>query len=99
MGLVRTLDTLASILDTEGPSSGLAYLNEGVAHRYSAVYRLAGLTLKNVLLHDKSGRLRPEYLAAMNEAARKAHFADGFLDRRTKEMIATHVSALNHCKY
>ncbi|MGJ7510137.1 guanylate cyclase [Variovorax sp. GT1P44] len=65
MGLVRTLDTLLSILETEGPSKGLAFLNEGVAHRYSAVYRLAGLTLKNVLLHDKTGRLRPEYLAAI----------------------------------
>jgi GAF domain-containing protein len=65
MGLVRTLDTLSSILDVEGPSSGLAFLNEGVPHRYSAVYRLAGLTLKNVLLHDKTGRLRPEYLAAI----------------------------------
>jgi prepilin-type N-terminal cleavage/methylation domain-containing protein/prepilin-type processing-associated H-X9-DG protein len=43
--------------------------------------------------------LQPEYLAAINEAARKAHFADGFLDRRTKEMIATYVSALNKCKY
>lgn len=43
--------------------------------------------------------LQPEYLAAINEAARKAHFADGFLDRRTKEMIATHVSALNRCKF
>lgn len=65
MGLVRTLDSLSSILDTEGPSRGLAFLNEGVAHRYSAIYRLSGLTLKNVLLHDKAGRLRPEYLAAI----------------------------------
>jgi hypothetical protein len=27
------------------------------------------------------------------------HFADGHLDRRTKEMIATWVSALNACRY
>jgi hypothetical protein len=65
MGLVRTLDTLSSILDSEGPSKALAFLNEGVTHRYSAIYRLSGLTLKNVLLHDKTGRLRPEYLAAI----------------------------------
>ncbi|MDM0109530.1 GAF domain-containing protein [Variovorax sp. J22R24] len=65
MGLPRTLQTLSSILDARGPSDGLAFLNDGVPHRYSAIYRLSGLTLKNVLLHDKTGRLRPEYLAAI----------------------------------
>ncbi|MDM0073804.1 GAF domain-containing protein [Variovorax sp. J2P1-59] len=65
MGLPRTLQTLSSILDADGPSNALAFLNDGVAHRYSAIYRLAGLTLKNVLLHDKTGKLRPEYLAAI----------------------------------
>jgi hypothetical protein len=43
--------------------------------------------------------LKPEYLAYINDLSRKAHFADGFIDRRTKEMIATYVSALNKCKY
>jgi hypothetical protein len=43
--------------------------------------------------------LKPEYMAFIHGVAQKAHFADGFLDRRTKEMIATHVSALNKCKY
>jgi len=43
--------------------------------------------------------LKPEYLAAINELSQRAHFSDGFIDRRTKEMIATYVSALNKCKY
>ncbi|MCC2671882.1 MAG: hypothetical protein K0Q72_4353, partial [Armatimonadetes bacterium] len=43
--------------------------------------------------------LAPDYLAAINEAARKAHFADGFLTRREHEIIASYVSALNKCKY
>ncbi len=43
--------------------------------------------------------LKPEYMGLVNDLAQKAHFADGFIDRRTKEMIATHVSALNKCKY
>jgi hypothetical protein len=43
--------------------------------------------------------LKPEYLADIQVLSQKAHFADGFIDRRTKEMIATHVSALNKCKY
>jgi hypothetical protein len=43
--------------------------------------------------------LQPEYLAGIHALARKAHFADGFLDRRTKEMIATYVSGLNDCRF
>lgn len=43
--------------------------------------------------------LQPEYLALVEALARRAHFSDGFLPRRTKEMIATYVSALNKCRY
>lgn len=43
--------------------------------------------------------LKPEYMGHIHELAQVAHFADGFIDRRTKEMIATYVSSLNHCKY
>jgi hypothetical protein len=35
----------------------------------------------------------------INKLSRQAHFSDGYLDRRTKEMIATYVSAINKCKY
>jgi len=65
--------------------------------RMAEVEKLIGRRPPGGILRTMS--LKPEYLAAINEAARKAHFADGFLDRRTKEMIATHVSALNKCKY
>lgn len=65
--------------------------------RMAQVEKLLGRRPPGGILRTMS--LQPEYLAAINEAARKAHFADGFLDRRTKEMIATHVSALNKCKY
>ena len=43
--------------------------------------------------------LQPEYLRLINELSIKAHFSDGHLNRRTKEMIATYVSSLNKCKY
>jgi hypothetical protein len=43
--------------------------------------------------------LQPEYLKYINDLSMKAHFSDGYLPRRVKEMIATHVSALNKCKY
>jgi hypothetical protein len=42
---------------------------------------------------------QPEWLAHINDLATQSHFSPGFLDVRTKEMIATYVSALNHCKF
>ncbi len=35
----------------------------------------------------------------MDEVSDQVHFSDGHLDLRTKEMIATYVSALNRCSY
>lgn len=65
MALPRNLETFSAVLRAEGPAAALAYLNEGVPHRYSAVYRFAGPLLRNVLLHDKAGEIPPEYLAAV----------------------------------
>jgi GAF domain-containing protein len=65
MPLPRNLETFSVILHAEGAAAALAYLNEGVPHQYSAVYRFAGPMLRNVLLHDKAGKMRPEYLAAV----------------------------------
>jgi hypothetical protein len=42
--------------------------------------------------------LRPDFLAAIDQASR-LHFSDGALTRAQHEMIASYVSALNHCKY
>ena len=52
MGLPRT-QTLSSTLDAQGPSGGLAFLNEGVQHGTAPSTVSGGLTLKDVLLHDK----------------------------------------------
>ena len=42
--------------------------------------------------------LRPDFLVAINSAARM-HFSDGALTRAQHEMIAAYVSALNRCHY
>jgi hypothetical protein len=42
--------------------------------------------------------LRPDFLEAIDEAS-KLHFTDGALSRAEHEMIASHVSALNRCRY
>ncbi|OUM04075.1 hypothetical protein [Variovorax sp. JS1663] len=65
MALPRDLETFSAVLRAEGPAAALAYLNEGVPHRYSAIYRFAGLKLQNVFLQDKLGEMRPQYLATV----------------------------------
>jgi hypothetical protein len=42
---------------------------------------------------------RPDFLRQVIEFSNTVHFSDGHLLRRHKEMIATYVSALNHCPY
>jgi len=42
--------------------------------------------------------LRPDFLSAI-QAASRLHFSDGALTRAQHEMIASYVSALNHCRY
>jgi alkylhydroperoxidase family enzyme len=42
--------------------------------------------------------LRPDFLQAISDASR-LHFSDGALTRAQHEMIASYVSALNHCHY
>lgn len=73
------------------------WAEEGDARYEEATRALGGRKPTAGILRTMS--LKPEYLAYINDLSRKAHFADGFIDRRTKEMIATYVSALNKCKY
>ncbi len=42
---------------------------------------------------------RPDFLAAIMEASGRLHFTDGALTRAQHEMIASYVSAINHCHY
>jgi hypothetical protein len=42
---------------------------------------------------------RPDFLRQVIEFSNNVHFSEGHLSRRHKEMIATYVSALNHCPY
>ncbi|HEU4751783.1 MAG TPA: carboxymuconolactone decarboxylase family protein [Armatimonadota bacterium] len=65
--------------------------------RLAEAQRLLGRPVGPGILRTMS--LKPEYLAGMQAVAQKAHFQDGFLPRRIKEMIATRVSALNKCRY
>jgi hypothetical protein len=42
---------------------------------------------------------RPDFLRQVLQFSNVVHFSEGHLSRRHKEMIASHVSFLNHCPY
>ncbi|MBI1310766.1 hypothetical protein GC176_05610 [bacterium] len=47
----------------------------------------------------KSFSHRPDFLRRVMQFSNELHFSDGHLNRRTKELIASLVSALNQCPY
>lgn len=57
------IERLRSELQKGGLAGGLRFLNDPVGHRYTGVYRLQDMLLKNVELYDKQGEMRPEFLA------------------------------------
>ena len=62
---MRTTENLRAALSDGGPDALLEYLNKGVPHRYTAVYRFDGELLRNVLLCDKLDQVRPDFLLAV----------------------------------
>lgn len=63
------------------------------------VYRRLGQGKETVPDIFKTMSLRPELMEKMVDVSDTGHFADGYLDRRTKEQIATFVSGLNRSHY
>ena len=62
---MRTLEALTTALNEGGPIAMMEFLNKGVPHRYTAVYRFDGELLRNVLLVDKLDQIRPDFLLAV----------------------------------
>lgn len=65
--------------------------------RYAEAARLMGRPVTGGIMRTMT--FQPEWMMAINVLARHAHFSPGFLDVRTKEMIASYVSGLNDCKF
>lgn len=63
--MLNDLNTFTSILMAAGPLAAVSYLNAGVTHRFTAVYRFSGQVLKNVLLFDKRREVIPPFLAVV----------------------------------
>ncbi|WP_066270611.1 GAF domain-containing protein [Hydrogenophaga palleronii] len=74
------LEELRTALRHTGIDGGLKVLNDGIAHRYTALYRLHDSMLKNVGLFDKAGEVRAEYLAVVPLESSFCQFVlrDGF---------------------
>lgn len=88
-------EILASLKKAAGVMR-IDWAEEGDAN-YAESVRLMGHPPGTGILRTMT--LQPEYLKYINDLSMKAHFSDGYLPRRVKEMIATYVSQLNRCKY
>ncbi len=73
----RSLAAFTSLLEIQGAEAAIHHLNAGVAHRFTAVYRLDGGMLRNVLLCDKLGEICPEFLAEVPLATSFCQFVLG----------------------
>jgi len=62
---LRSVDSFLDVVRSSGVEEALAWLNSGVPHRYSAIYRFEGALLRNEFLFDKKGAPRPAYLLAV----------------------------------
>jgi len=60
------IDALMDVASSEGLRALLLRLNERVAHRYTAIYRLNGEMLQCVHLIDKTGAVQPGFLAEVS---------------------------------
>lgn len=58
----RSVEQFIQVLGSGGPSEALAYLNAGVTHRFTSLYRLSQATLTNLALYDKLGQEPPQFL-------------------------------------
>ena len=61
----RSVDSFLDVVRSSGVEGALAWLNSGVQHRYSAIYRFEGALLRNEFLFDKKGAEPPAYLLAV----------------------------------
>lgn len=62
-GMSTKLQYFQDVIATKGIDAALEVLNLGIAHRYTAIFRLDDLILTNTNLFDKLHEVRPEILA------------------------------------
>jgi hypothetical protein len=97
-GRASELDDVASASVTAMRVARIDWVDEHDP-RASEAYRMMGGGKQPVAGILKTMSLRPELMESMAQLAQRAHFSDGYLPRKTKEMVATYVSAINHCRF
>lgn len=95
-GAARTSAAPASCPVWRGPR--LRWIDERDP-RARRVYRRFGGGRRGVPDIFKAMSLRPDLMEKALDLSEMGHFSDGYLDRKTKERIATYVSALNGSHY
>jgi uncharacterized peroxidase-related enzyme len=79
-----------AVMRLDAPTKGDSRLDE--------VRKLAGIRVPTGgILHTMA--YKPTWLTHVYQLTQEALFTDGYLDVRTKNLIAAHVSALNGCRY
>ncbi|MBE7366541.1 GAF domain-containing protein [Ramlibacter pallidus] len=74
------LQEVRHLLATGGLQPALAYLNQRVPHRFTAVYKVEGGVMRNIAIVDKQGEVVPEHLLEVPFASSYCQFVlrDGY---------------------
>lgn len=89
--------SIEKALEKSARVARIDWAQEGTPLFDAALQATGGRGLKPGMMRTMS--LRPEILGPFYAMTRKAQFEDGFLPRRTKELIGTYVSGLNRCRF
>ena len=65
MDSTQVKSLVSQILREQGLPGALAFLNDAVPLRYTAVHRYAGRLVKSVCFHDALGKRRPSFLSVL----------------------------------
>ena len=98
LGRGKTLDEIGSLVGRGLRTARIKWIDE-TDPKAAEIYRMFGGGKRPVPEIMKTMSLQPEWMGTIAELAQRAQFSDGYLNRRTKEMIASYVSSLNKCKY
>jgi hypothetical protein len=97
LGKATTFTAIGDLVGKGVKTARLKWVDEADP-KAAEVYKLFGGGARGVPEIMKTMSLQPGIMEGIHGLSRY-HFSDGYLDRRTHEVIASYVSALNKCKY
>jgi hypothetical protein len=97
VGQATTFTTIGPLVGRALRNARLKWVDEADP-KAAEVYKMFGGGQRPVAEIMKTLSLNPGVLELVAQLSRY-HFSDGYLPRKTHEMIASYVSAINKCKY